>query len=137
MTPGHPPESLPSTRVEPSLGEMVGSLITDSLHLFRTELRLARSEVISRVHAAAGGAAMIGVGMVLMLGAIFTFLGALVGWLTPSLGAGWAALAVAGGAACIAGLLVAIGLRRLTPARLVPPEVAVSAKRDFEAMQGK
>ena len=107
----------PPAPAGPSLAESLRSLVTDVGHLFRTELRLARSEVVSSLHSAMRGAIAVGIGMILMLGAIFTMLGAIVGWLTPLLGAGWAAAAVALGAAVVAIALMALGARQLSPSR--------------------
>jgi len=122
---------------DPSLGDLLQRLVADTGHLFRTELRLARSEVASGVRGAATGAALIGAGVVLFLGAVFTFLGALVGWLTPWLGAGWAAALVALGTAAVAGVLLAIGASKLSPKRLMPTQAVASVRRDVDALQGK
>ena len=126
-----------TTGSDASLGDLLQRLVADTGHLFRTELRLARSEVASGIRGAAIGAALIGVGVVLVLGAVFTFLGAVVGWLTPALGAGWAAAAVALGAAVVAGILIAVGVGRLSAKALVPTHAAASVRRDIDALQGK
>lgn len=121
---------------EPSLADLVRTLVADIGHLLRTELRLARSEVRSNVKAAAGGAIAVGAGIVLMLGAVFTLLAALVGWLTPQFGAGLAALIVGLGTAVVAMILIVVGGRRLSPTELMPDRSAASVREGVEVLKG-
>ncbi|MDP9095635.1 MAG: phage holin family protein, partial [Pseudomonadota bacterium] len=122
---GQPASSSPqsiTTRsaAEPSLTDLVRNLVGDVGHLFRTELRLAKTEVVGGLKSAVGGIVMIGIGVVLLLGALFTLLGAFVGWLTPYVGAGWAALIVAVVAGGIGGALALVGSKRVSATVLMP-----------------
>jgi hypothetical protein len=107
-----------------SIAGLVHQLIEDGGQLVRAELRLAQAEVGSTVHAAMAPLAAIAVGGVFLLASILTLLAAIVGWLTPWLGAGNAAMAVTLGAIAIGGALVMIGVGRLKAVRLVPPRLS-------------
>ena len=120
----------------PSIGDLLRSLVDDTQHLFRTEIKLAKSEIKSNVAAAARGAVGIAIGVVLLLGAFFTLLGALVAFLAPLVGTGWAALIVAVVVGGIGGLLVTSGLRKLSASSLVPDRTIASVKQDANALKG-
>ncbi|MGI4879093.1 MAG: phage holin family protein [Janthinobacterium lividum] len=120
----------------PSIGELLRRLVEDTGHLFRTEIRLAKSELRSNIAAAAGGGMAIGAGAILLLGAVFTLLGAAVGFLTPYVGAGWAALIVAVVAGVIGVILVMSGGKKLSASSLVPDRAVASLKQDADALKG-
>lgn len=90
-----------ATQADRSIVDLLRQLVEDGNHLVRTELRLAKSEIRDNFVSAAKGAARIGVGAVLLLGAVFTLLGAATAFLTPLVGAGWAEVIVG-----VAGLVV-------------------------------
>lgn len=120
----------------PSIGELLKRLIEDTQHLFRTEIRLAKSELKSNIASAAKGGIAIGIGMILLLGAIFTLLGAAVGFLTPLVGAGFAALIVGVVTLAIGGLLVMSGIKKMSAASLSPDRTVASLKQDADALKG-
>ena len=121
----------------PSVGELLRGLVQDTGHLFRTEIRLAKSELRDNLAAAKGGAIGIGVGIVLMLGAVFTFLGACVAFLTPLVGASFAGLIVTAVGAVIGGLLVVTGSKKLSAVSLTPDRTLASFKQDVVALKGQ
>ena len=120
-----------------SIGDLLRQLVEDVGHLFRTELRLAASEVRGNVAAMKGGAAAVAVGGMLMLVALFTLVGAFVGWLTPVVGsAGLAAFIVAVVIAVVGVVLMAVGSSRLKATNLVPDQTVASLRRDAETLKG-
>lgn len=120
----------------PSIGDLLRSLVDDTQHLFRTEIKLAKSEIKSNVATAARGAVGIGIGVIFLLGALFTLLGAAVAFLAPLVGTGWAALIVAVVVGGIGGLLVMSGLKKLSASSLVPDRTIASVKQDANALKG-
>lgn len=120
----------------PSIGELLKRLVEDTQHLFRTEIRLAKSELRSNVASAAKGGMTIGVGLILLLGAVFTLLGAAVGFLTPLVGAGWAALIVGVATLVTGGLLVMSGIKKMSASSLAPDRTVASLKQDADALKG-
>jgi len=126
-----------SPGAEPSLTDLVKSLVTDTEHLFRTEIRMARSEVVGGVKSAVGGIVLIVAGVILLLGALFTLLGAFVGWLSPYFGAGWAALIVAVVAGGIGAALALTGSKRISAKALVPERTIASVRVGIDELRGK
>ena len=124
------------TNDNPSIGELLRRLVEDTQHLFRTEIRLAKSELRSNIASAAKGGIAAGAGLVLLLGAVFTLLGAAVGFLTPLVGAGWAALIVGVVTLIIGGLLVMSGIKKMTASSLAPERTVASLKQDADALKG-
>lgn len=130
------PEPLHAAPVEPSIADLLRRLVDDGNHLIRTEIRLAKAEVRDNLNAAKSGAAAIGLGAILLLGAIFTLLGAAVGFLTPYVGAGFAALIVGGATLLVGLILIVFGGRRLSVARVIPDKAAASVRADAQAIKG-
>ncbi len=120
----------------PSIAGLIRQLIEDANHLVRTEIRLAKAEFRDNLAATKAGAGAIAIGGILLLGAIFTLLGAAVGFLTPLVGAGFAGLIVGLSAAVIGGLLVVIGGKKLTSASLMPDRAVASVKHDAATIKG-
>lgn len=132
------PHNLVTTpAAEPSLTDLVKNLVGDVGHLFRTELRLAKTEVVGGVKSAVGGIVMIAIGVVLLLGALFTLLGAFVGLLTPYVGAGWAALIVAVVTGGIGVALAFIGSKRMSAKTLMPERTIASVRDGIDELKGK
>lgn len=128
--------TLPDPLDTPSIGDLLRRLVDDTQHLFRTEIRLAQSELKGNLASAARGAAGIAVGGMLLLGAMFTLLGAAVGFLAPYVGAGVAGLIVAGATALIGGVLVMTGAKKLGATDLAPDRTVASLKHDVQALKG-
>lgn len=120
----------------PSIGELLRRLVEDTQHLFRTEIRLAKSELRSNIASAAKGGMAAGAGFILLLGAVFTLLGAAVGFLTPLVGAGWAALIVGVVTLVTGGLLVMSGIKKMSASSLAPERTVASLKQDADALKG-
>ncbi len=125
-----------ATHEESSIADLLRQLVEDGNHLVRTEIRLAKAEVRDNVAAAVKGSAGIGLGAVLLLGAVFTLLGAAVAFLTPVVGAGWAAVIVGVVTLVVGGLLIMTGAKKLSAASLVPDRTVKSVKQDADAIRG-
>lgn len=125
-----------ATRDENSIADLLRQLVEDGNHLVRTEIRLAKAEVRDTISAAAKAGAGIGLGAVLLLGAVFTLLGAAVAFLTPVVGAGWAAVIVGAGALVVGGGLIAAGINQLKGASMMPDRAIKSVTRDVATIEG-
>ena len=123
-----------ATQEQSSIADLLRQLVEDGNHLIRTEIRLAKAEVRDNVASAAKGGVGIGLGAVLLLGAVFTLLGAAVAFLTPVVGAGWAAVIVGVAALVIGGGLIAGGISKLKVSSVVPEGAVRSVKRDAEVI---
>ena len=125
-----------ATQDENSIADLLRQLVQDGNHLVRTEIRLAKAEVCDNLASAAKGGVGIGIGAVLLLGAVFTLLGAAVAFLTPLVGAGWAAVIVGVAALVIGGGLIAGGVKKLSASSMVPDRTVQSVKQDAEVIRG-
>lgn len=121
---------------EPTIGELIRSLLQDVGQLIRTEIKLAQAEVGQNVSRAKAPVAMMAVGGLLMFGAFLTLLGALVGWLADAVGPGWAAfiVAVVVGGAGVA--LIMSGKKKMSTVALTPTRTVASVKQDAQALKG-
>lgn len=119
-----------------SIGDLLRQLIDDIQHLFATELRLFQAEVRSNLAGLKVGAALIGIGVTLMLGATVTMFAAFVGWLIPVVGHGWAELIVAVASAVLGLIALAVGSKRLGAASLAPDQTIASVRRDAQTLKG-
>jgi hypothetical protein len=121
---------------ESSIADLLRQLVADGNYLVRTEIRLAKAEVRDNIAAAAKGGAGIGLGAMLLLGAVLTLLGAAVAFLAPVVGTGWAAVIVGGLAFAVGGGLIAGGVNRLKGSSMVPDRALSSVKCDAETIGG-
>lgn len=121
---------------EPSIGQLVRRLVDDTGELVRSELKLAQTEFKSNLTAMVAPIGMVVGAAVFGLAALFVLLGAFVGWLTPYVGAGWAALIVAAVTGLIAFLLFSAGRKGLSAASLAPTRTTASLKQDAELLKG-
>jgi len=119
-----------------SIGDLLRSLVEDVGHLFRTELRLAQSELRANLGGLKTGVLAIAIGGTFLVVAMFTLVGAFVGWLTPYVGAGWAAFIVAVALALIGIIAIVVGNNRLKVASLTPQRTVDSLKQDAQALKG-
>jgi VIT1/CCC1 family predicted Fe2+/Mn2+ transporter len=126
----------PDALAAPSIPDLLRRLVEDGNHLVRTEIRLAKAEVRDNLTSAKAGAGAVAVGGILLLCAVFTLLGAAVGFLTPLVGAGFAALIVGLVAALIGGLLVVSGGKKIGGVSVVPDRSADSVRRDVAVIKG-
>ena len=112
-------------------------LLDDTTHLVRTEVKLARAEVSANLIALIKPIMFIMMGMLLGVGALFTLLGAFVGWLAPHVGAGAASLIVALVTALVAAMLARSGANTLQRATIMPRQTEMSVREDVNALKGK
>ena len=125
-----------ATQDENSIADLLRQLVEDGNHLVRTEIRLAKAEVRDNLISAAKGGAGIGVGAILLLGAVFTRLGAAGAFLTPLVGSGWAAVIVGVAALVVGGALIAAGAKKLSASSMVPDRTITSVKQDAARIGG-
>ena len=121
---------------EPSIGELIRSLLQDIGQLVRTEIKLAQSEMGQNVTRAKTPLLFMALGGLLMFGAFLTLLAALVGWLAAEVGAGWAAFIVTvvlGGAGVA---LIMSGKKKMSTVALTPSRTVASVKQDAQALKG-
>lgn len=118
-----------------SLSALVRQIADDATLLVRTEVKLARAEVSANISRLARPAMMVGAAALLGIGVLFTLMGAFVGFLTPYVGAGWAALIVVKVVGVIAFLLLQTGLKGFGAITLVPNRAMRSVKADVAAIK--
>ncbi len=120
---------------EPSIGATLRQIVDDVGQLARTEVNLAKAEVTANIAKLVRPIVMIAMGALLGIAALFTLMGALVGFLTPYVGAGWAALIVAAVVGGIAALLVMSGIKAIGAVTLAPKRSVASVKADVAAVK--
>lgn len=120
---------------EPSIGSLLRQIVDDVGQLARAEVSLAKAEVTANIAKLVRPIIMIAAGAFLGIAALFTLMGALVGFLTPYVGAGWAALIVAAVVGGIAALLVMSGVKGIGAATLAPKRSVASVKADVAAVK--
>lgn len=123
-------------RVERSIPELFSDALAQLAKLISNEFELARAEMGEKAGQAARGIAMIGAGAVILMPALVILLIALALWLT-SLGLSEpAAYLVTGiGAVIISGILLGIGISRLSADALKPAVTIEQIRRDKLAAQ--
>lgn len=112
---------------DPSIADLVRRLVEDTAHLVRTELRLAQTEVADGAKAMTGGVIAIAVGGTFLIASMLTLLAAIIGWLTPHVGAGWAAMIVTIAAAAIGAIFILLGRNRIAAVDLKPKRALADA----------
>lgn len=118
------------------IADLLKELVTDIGDPFRTELRLAKSELQDSIGSFRIGLIAIGAGAVILPCALLRPTGAALAFLAPAPGVGWAALAVAALTCGIAIALFVFGGKRLSGSSLVPNRALTSIKRDVEVLEG-
>ena len=129
---------VPVTPHEPSIGELVKSLVADLGQLVRTEIARAKAEVSQNLSKASHAGAFIAAGGVLGLAALITLLTAIVAGLAQLLNgnvflASLIVTVVVGGLGVI---LIMTGIKRLSAASLAPTHTIASVKQDAETIKG-
>ena len=124
-------------KAAPSLAELLKRLVDDTGRLFRSELRLAQAELTASVGKALPALGLVMAGGLLLTAALFILLGALVAWLTPLVGLGWAAFIVAVGAGAAGAALALTGKKQLAGIGFLPTRVAKALRDDAEALKGQ
>jgi uncharacterized membrane protein YqjE len=118
-----------------SIVSLIKRLADDALRLVRAEIRLAQAEVRQNVAEIAKPLAMLAFGLLLSVAALFTLMAAFVAWLTPLVGAGFAAFIVATAAALSAGLLIASAIRKIGAVELMPSRAVALLKEEIEEIK--
>lgn len=116
---------------ERSLGAVVGDLLTEAAALFKTEFRLARTELSESVGKMGTGIALTAAGgFVLFSGYLFLLVAAVGGLMKAGLPLWLAALIVAGSTLLVGGLVLWFGLSRLKAKELAPKRTVHQLQRD-------
>jgi hypothetical protein len=114
-----------------SIPELFGEAVGQFAKLVGNEFALARAELSEKMAQAGRAAAMIGAGAVLMIPALVLLLFAAAAALIRSgLSDPVAYLIAGGGAAVLAGALIAVGLQRLSGDALKPSVTLEQVQRD-------
>jgi Putative Actinobacterial Holin-X, holin superfamily III len=120
-----------TSQTDRSIPELFGDAVGQLAKLVGNEFALARAEVSEKMAQAGRAAAMIGAGAVIMIPALVLFLLAAAAALIRS---GFsdpvAYLVTGGGAAIVAGALIAVGLGRFSGEALKPSVTLEQVQRD-------
>lgn len=119
-----------------SISALFRQLTEDVTHLARSEVALARAEVVENIHALVRPLILVVAAVLLGVSALFTLMGAFVGFLTPVVGnAGFAALIVAAIVAIVAFGMLQAGLGGIGKAAIVPQRAVRSVQADVAAVK--
>jgi hypothetical protein len=111
--------------------ELFGDAMAQFAKLIGNEFALARAEMSEKAGQVGRAAAMIGAGAVVMVPALVLLLfAAATALIRSGLSDPVAYLCAGGGAAVIAGILIAVGLSRLSPDALKPSIILQQVERD-------
>jgi Putative Actinobacterial Holin-X, holin superfamily III len=120
-----------TSQTDRSLPELFGDAMAQLAKLVGNEFALARAELAEKASQAGRAAALIGAGMVLMIPAIVVLLfAAAAALIRGGLSDPLAYLCAGGGAAIVAGALIATGLGRLSGDALKPSITLEQVERD-------
>jgi hypothetical protein len=120
-----------TSQTDRSLPELFGDAMAQLAKLVGNEFALARAELSEKASQAGRAAALIGAGMVLMIPAIVVLLfAAAAALIRGGLSDPLAYLCAGGGAAIVAGALIATGLGRLSGDALKPSLTLEQVERD-------
>ena len=116
---------------ERSLGAVFGDLLMELTSLFRTEVRLARTEISEKVGKMGTGIALTaGGGFILFAGFLFLLAAAVGGLIKAGFPLWLSALIVAGGTLLLGAIVLVLGLSRLKPKELAPKRTVHQLQRD-------
>lgn len=120
-----------SERQTPSLQELVGDALRDTVDLARKELALFKAEMSENISGMLGGIAMFAVAGIFALASLIWLTQALVYGLDVLLHRPWlSALIVGALLLVVAGVFAMMGKSRLSAAHLAPDRTIKSLKRD-------
>ncbi len=114
---------------------LIRQIADDATHLARSEIKLARAELMANIGELARPVVMVAVAALLGVAALFALMVAFIGWLAPFVGVGWAALIVTVADAVIALLLLSAGMRGFKTATLLPERALRSVEKDVAAVK--
>jgi hypothetical protein len=116
---------------ERSIPELFGDAMAQLAKLVGNEFALARAEMSEKVEQAGRAAAMIGAGAVVMIPAlVLLLLAAAAALIKSGLSDPVAYLCAGGGAAILAGILIAVGLNRLSGDAMKPSITLRQVEKD-------
>jgi hypothetical protein len=119
-----------------SVGELISDAINQFSALVRNEVALARAEIASKASAAAMGIGLVAAGAIVAIPALVLLLFALAaGLMALGMSPGFAYLAVAILAFVVSGVLVFVGLQRLSAKALKPTRTIAEIHRDIAAVK--
>lgn len=122
--------------VERSIPELLSDALAQLAKLISNEFALARAELSGKASQAARAVAMVGAGAVIMIPALVILLIAIAQWLVHSgLSEPVAYLVTGVGAAIVSGILLGIGISRLSGDALKPAVTIEQMRRDKVAAQ--
>lgn len=129
---GYRAERVSTNGAEPSVGTLIGSLLTDTNRLVKDEIRLAKAEVSNKVDQARGGVvSLILGGALLLLGLIYLIQSAI--YALSLVMAGWLAALIVGGVIALAGFLfLKKGQSDLKAKNLAPTRTQENLQRDAQ-----
>jgi uncharacterized membrane protein YqjE len=120
---------------QPSIGDLIRKLAEDVSHLVRTEVQLVKTEVQENVRATVTPLVLIGAATIFFVAALLTLLGAIVGWLEPLVGAGWASFIVAVVSAIVGVVLLMVARRQLSSNEITPKRSLRSIGEDVKTIK--
>jgi Flp pilus assembly protein TadB len=123
-------------KTEPSIGELMGQLSTQTSRLIRDEMRLAQKEFQESAKHAGVGAGMLGAAGVLAVLGLATLIAAAVAALSLVLPVWASAVIVAAALFAVAGIVALLSKKQV---QQVPPpaaETVHSVKRDIDEVKG-
>lgn len=116
-----------------SLGDLLGSLASDTTSLFRKEAQLVRAEIGEKVSQVQAGLVSLIIGAVIALAGLVVLLQALVAWLVDAgLGTALASLLVGGVVALIGAAFLMAGKNKMKIDNLAPDRAAHQLRKDAE-----
>ena len=129
--PRTPPVSGASRPGQPSIGELVSRICENITDLIRSELALARAKGVRMATAMSAGAAFLVVAGIMALYGLGFILSAVVDLIALALPV-WAAELIV---AAVAAVAAALGIRRLSAAKLDAPDPQARLKDDVDAVK--
>jgi hypothetical protein len=118
-------------RTESSIAGLFSDVISQTTHLFRTEIRLAKTELGEKVGQTIHAAGFIIAGAILLIGSLYLFLLWIVRMLVVlGVPEHWATLAVSLVAALVGYVVLKMGMSRVSASNLVPRRTVSSLEKD-------
>lgn len=133
--PRTPPVSGASRPGQPSIGELVSRICENITDLIRSELALARAKGVRMATAMSAGAAFLVVAGIMALYGLGFILSAVVDLIALALPVWAAELIVAAVLLLVAAVAAALGIRRLSAAKLDAPDPQARLKDDVDAVK--
>jgi hypothetical protein len=118
-------------RTESSIAGLFSDVISQTTHLFRTEIRLAKTELSEKAGEALHAAGFLVAGAILLIGSLYLFLLWIVRLLVVlGVPEHWATLIVALVTAALGYGVLQMGMARLSASNLIPKRTVSSLEKD-------